>query len=60
MRVIAAIDDPPIVEKILEHLGLPSERPVIAPARAPPRPELDDEFGDSDIGDPDIDDLDVN
>ena len=38
MRVIAAIDDPPIVEKILVHLGLPSERPVVSPARSPPDP----------------------
>ena len=51
MRIIAAIDDPPLVEKILAHLGLPSERPVIAPARSPPQLEFDDEFGDSDFGD---------
>ena len=55
MRVIAAIDDAPLVEKILVHLGLPSERPVIAPARSPPRLEFDDEFGDPDFGDPDFD-----
>jgi hypothetical protein len=51
VRVIAAIDDPPIVEEILRHLNLPHERPPIAPACAPPA--LDDawEFGDSDFGD---------
>ena len=37
------------------HLGLPTERPVIAPARSPPQLEFDDEFGDSDFGDPDFD-----
>ncbi|MHC4092835.1 MAG: transposase [Planctomycetota bacterium] len=46
MRVIAAIDDPPLVKKILAHLGLPCERPVIAPARSPPQLELDEDFGD--------------
>jgi len=60
MRVIAAIDDAPIVEKILVHLGLPSERPVICPARSPPRFEFDDELGDSDFGDPDFDVLGAN
>jgi hypothetical protein len=25
------------VEKLLAHLGLPTERPVIAPARSPPQ-----------------------
>jgi hypothetical protein len=50
MRVIAAIDDPPLVEHILAHLGLPTERPVIAPARSPPQLDFDDDwddFGDS-------------
>ena len=63
MRVIAAIDDAPIVEKILTHLGLPSERPIISPARSPPQIEFDDEydeFGDSDFRDPGFDDLDAN
>jgi hypothetical protein len=59
MRVIAAIDDGPLVEKILVHLGLPTDRPVISPARSPPRLEFDDEFGDSDFADPDFDE-DVN
>ena len=48
MRVIAAIDDPPLVEKILAHLGLPTERPVIAPARSPPQIDFDEDFGDPD------------
>lgn len=48
MRIIAAIDDPPLVEKILAHLGLPSERPPIAPARSPPQLELDEDFEDFD------------
>ena len=43
--MIAAIDDAPLVEKILKHLGLPSERPVISPARSPPQLDFDDDFG---------------
>ena len=55
MRVIAAIDDPPLVKKILDHLGLPAERPAISSARSPPQLELDDDFGDSDFGDSELD-----
>jgi hypothetical protein len=53
LRIIAAIDDPPLVEKILVHLGLPSERPPIAPARSPPQLELDEDY--EDYGDFDFD-----
>jgi len=41
LKLLAAISDPPIVKKILEHLQLPSEPPCPAPARAPPQTELD-------------------
>ncbi len=34
---IATIDDPPVVARILRHLGLPTETPAPAPARPPPR-----------------------
>ncbi len=40
-RWIAAITERDVIVHILEHLGLPSELPVPAPARAPPRGELD-------------------
>ena len=57
MRIIAAIDDPPVLEKILSHLGLPIDRPALAPARSPPET---DEFGDFDLGEldalPELDD----
>jgi len=43
------IDDAPLVEKILAHLGLPTERPSISPARSPPQLEFADEFGDFDF-----------
>jgi hypothetical protein len=36
MRVLAALTDPSVVVKILEHLALPSEPPALAPARWPP------------------------
>ena len=36
LRLIAVIDHTPAIQKILRHLGLPSEIPVPTPARAPP------------------------
>lgn len=43
MKIIAAIEDPPVIKKILEHLGLPSKPPMPWPARGPPQ-KTDDEF----------------
>ena len=37
LRFLATIEDPPIVTKILAHLGLPTELPALAPARSPPQ-----------------------
>jgi hypothetical protein len=39
-RLIATITDGLVVRRILDHLGLPSSPTTIAPARAPPEPEL--------------------
>jgi hypothetical protein len=39
-RLIATITDELIVRRILNHLDLPSSPTTIAPARAPPEPEL--------------------
>jgi hypothetical protein len=36
MKLIAMIEDPVVIAKILNHLGLPTEPPVAKPARAPP------------------------
>jgi len=36
MRIIAFIDDPSEVKKILAHLGEPATAPMLAPARGPP------------------------
>ena len=39
-KLIALIHDGFVVRKILEHLGLPTEPPPLAPARAPPELEF--------------------
>ncbi len=39
-KLIALLTDGLVVRKILAHLGLPTEPPALAPARAPPEPEL--------------------
>ena len=41
MRLIAFIMEPPVVEKILLHIGEPTEPPVVLPARAPPQMDMD-------------------
>ena len=41
LRLIAVIDHTPVIQKILRHLGLPSEIPVPTPARAPPPEHAD-------------------
>ncbi len=41
MRIIAFLEDPPVVEKILLHIGEPTQAPELLPARAPPQTELD-------------------
>ena len=55
MRLIAFIMEPPVVEKILTHIGEPTEPPVVLPARAPPQVEID--FNQVDPGNewPDMD-----
>jgi hypothetical protein len=36
LRLIATIEDPAVVTRILRHLGLPTELPDLHPARPPP------------------------
>jgi hypothetical protein len=55
MHRISHIEDPQTIAHILGHLGLPTEPPRKAPARAPPQCELD--FGDLD--EPELDDVPV-
>ena len=40
LRLIACIDEPDAIAKILTHLGLPTEAPQPAPARSPPQLEF--------------------
>jgi hypothetical protein len=39
-RIIAFILDPPVIERILTHIGEPAEVAPVAPARGPPQAEL--------------------
>jgi len=40
--LIACVDAPEAISKILTHLGLPTEAPRLAPARSPPQIEWGD------------------
>jgi hypothetical protein len=40
MRLLAVILDRAVIRKILSHIGLPSEPPTHAAARAPPECDL--------------------
>ncbi len=44
VRIISAIEDPAVISKILNHLGLPSTPPRLQPARGPPDCEQSDLF----------------
>lgn len=37
-RLIALIEDPAVIRRILSHLRLPTELPPARPSRAPPMP----------------------
>lgn len=50
MRIIAFILEPPVIERILTHIGEPTTPPVVLPARAPPQAELGFELVDSPAG----------
>lgn len=39
MKIIAAIEDPKVIRKILEHMGIPTKPPTLHPARGPPKYE---------------------
>lgn len=41
IKVIAAIMDKKAIDKILSHLGLPTEAPKLHPARPPPQSHFD-------------------
>ncbi|MBE0566789.1 MAG: hypothetical protein IH621_12560 [Krumholzibacteria bacterium] len=50
MRIIAFVLDPPVIERILRHIGEPFAAPPVLPPRSPPRGEL--EFDQRVPGDP--------
>jgi hypothetical protein len=37
LRLIALIEEPAVIARILRHVGLPTEIPAARPGRAPPR-----------------------
>ena len=39
VKIIATIEEPKVIKKILDHLGLPSKPPSLTPARGPPLQE---------------------
>ncbi len=41
MRVVAFVLDPPVIERILDHIGEPTTAPIVLPARSPPQAEMD-------------------
>jgi hypothetical protein len=45
MRLVATIKDKTVIDKILAHIGWPSQPPPAAPPRAPPQLELDGNWG---------------
>ena len=47
MNIVALIDQPPVIEKILKHLGLSTEIPQARPARAPPHEQEFDDLDDA-------------
>jgi hypothetical protein len=49
LELIALIEDPRVIRRILNHLGLPTEVPAARPARSPPLPlGLSDPWYDGD------------
>ena len=46
LRLLATIEDPAVIRKILSHLGIPTGSPQPLPERSPPRSESFLEFFD--------------
>lgn len=55
MRLIALIDQADVIRRILGHLGLPTDVPEPAPARAPPCVDERDGSGDDVVNGIDVD-----
>jgi hypothetical protein len=41
MRIVAFIQEPEVIERILRHIGEPPQAPQVLPARARPQAEMD-------------------
>jgi hypothetical protein len=52
LGLIAVIEDPSVIRRILSYLGLPTEVPAARPARPPPLPIGRAETWDDDIAVP--------
>ncbi len=52
LEIIAFIAEAGVAKRILDHLGMDSQGPPLAPARAPDDAELDDPGPDYQAGDP--------
>ena len=52
MKIIAAIEDPKVIRKILDHSGLPTKPPSLHPARGAPKQQhhFEDDFNQSSFG----------
>ena len=55
MRIIAFIQDPPVIEKILQSICEPTRAPEAVPARAPPQGEMEFQQGTESVGWPEMD-----
>ncbi len=55
MRIIAFIQDPPVIEKILHHIGEPTRAPEVVPARAPPQGDMEFQQGTESVEWPEMD-----
>jgi hypothetical protein len=42
LRLVALIEQPAVIARILRHLNLPTDVPGTSPARSPPRSTLED------------------
>jgi hypothetical protein len=51
MKIIAAIEDPKVIRKILEHMGLDTKPPPLHLARGPPKAQhhCEDDFAQQDF-----------
>ncbi|MFH1843201.1 MAG: transposase [bacterium] len=49
-RIIAFVLEPPVIERILDHIGEPTAPPEVLPARGPPQAELGFDQVDQKVG----------